>query len=57
MGGDVYMRKVGFVEITGSDTAARCTKCGKSLTYKPLMKSAMWTKILNAFVRKHKECK
>lgn len=50
------MRREGSVEITKWDTAAKCTKCRKSIMYQLPMSSTMWKEILKAFIRRHKDC-
>lgn len=50
------MRKVGYVEITNHDLAARCARCHKTLVYPRHMHLATWAKVLKAFIRKHKDC-
>lgn len=50
------MRKVGFVEINSTDTAAKCEKCLKSIAYQQPMSSKMFKEILSAFIRKHEKC-
>lgn len=50
------MRKVGYVEIDRHSTAARCSKCGKTLAYRLPMNLSMWQEVLKAFIRRHKIC-
>lgn len=50
------MSRVGHVEIARYDLAAKCSRCHKTIAYQKPMSLFMWTNILKAFVRQHRDC-
>lgn len=51
-----YGRREGHVEIETHDLAARCSRCHKSLMYPKGMRLGWWKRMLQAFIKKHRDC-
>jgi len=51
-----YARREGFVELDTDELNARCSKCFKTISYPKGMRLKLFSEILKAFIKKHREC-